>query len=182
MIISKSKKWFIPVLAAVTFMIILLTAQTRLTAAPKLSFGAGDGRPASISINDFHTGFSFNYHFTSGANHSFELGSPTTFNGFVPIDVFTLNIRRDSNVALNPPLYGIFSGNIPTMPHNLLFTQPVTSPFFGQALQWDSLNLLPMFDTLQQGVNAQLIGNSINVYNFGVGGFLPSTSIEWQSY
>ena len=66
----------------------------------------------------------FNYHFHSGANFRYDLGRPTTFTGNVPLNVFTANIRRDSNVALWPPSYGVFSGFIPTMPTNPLFPQP----------------------------------------------------------
>ena len=70
----------------------------------------------------------YNYHFTSSG---FDLGRPTTFNGIVPQDVFTMNVRRDANVALRPPGYGTFSGVIPTEPFTWLFPQPRTLDYWG---------------------------------------------------
>ena len=129
----------------------------------------------------FHTNqwdrFSFNYQFVSGSDHRFELGRPTTFSGFVPVDVFSVNMRRDAQVSLRPPSYGIFSGHIPTMPANHLFPQPV-NPHFHQPLHLQDPNLNPSFDTLQLGVNAQPIGNRMNIHNVGAGEFLPSTSMN----
>ena len=90
----------------------------------------------------------FNYHFTSGG---FDLGRPTTFDGIVPIDVFTVNVRVDSQVALRPPSYGVFSGVIPTEPLNPLMPQPLNPQFGGN------------FGTLD---------------SFGDYGFLPPTSIR----
>ena len=37
--------------------------------------------------------------------------------------------------------------------------------------------MIPVFDTLQLGVNAQHIGNPLNMHNIGQSGVLPNTSI-----
>ena len=117
-----------------------------------------------------------NYQFTSGSDHRFELGRPTQFSGFVPVDVHTANFRRDANVSLRPPGYGIFSGIIPTEPSNRLFPQP-TNPNF-RAAELHSPNIDPRFDTLQHGVNTQPVGNPMNMQqNVSSGEFLPPTSI-----
>ena len=118
-----------------------------------------------------------NFQFTSGPNHRYELGRPTTHNSHVPLDVFTANIRRDANVALWPPGYGVFSGMIPTPPSNTLFPQP-PNPHFWTYRETHNTNIIPAFDSLQQGVNLQPQGNQMNMFNVGQGtGFLPSTSI-----
>jgi len=161
---------------------LALTAASQITAcaAPQNSFGRNEGRIAPINVNDFHTDqwdrFHNNYQFNSGINYRFDLGSPTTFDGFVPADVFTINTRRDSHVSLRPPRYQIFSGNIPTEPANRLFQQPV-NPHFHQPFQLHDPNFAPMFDTLEHGVNAAPVGNPLNAQNVGAGEFLPSTSI-----
>jgi len=150
-------------------------------------FGYGHGRTAPVNVNDFHTPvwerFSHNYTFHSGANHRYELGRPTTFNGTVPQDVFSANMRRDANVAFSPPSYGIFSGVLPTMPTNPLFTQPA-NPHFANPWETSNPNTISHFDTLQQGANLQPQGNPMNMFdvdrqgsNVQGTGFLPSTSI-----
>jgi hypothetical protein len=93
--------------------------------------------------------------------------------------VFTVNIRRDANVSLQPPQYGVSSGQLPTAPSSLLFTQPIGNPFFHQVMEWTNPNMIPWFDTLQQGINAQPIGNQINIQNINTGGFLLPTSVNW---
>ena len=110
--------------------------------------------------------FHQNYHFTASG---FDLGRPTTFEGFVPADVFTVNVRRDANVALRPPSYGIGSGYIPTDPFSWLFSQPHTLDYWGN---FDGVNL-PLI-TLQQGANSQ---PTVNFQSVGTGEFLPPTSL-----
>ena len=130
-------KWFAPLMgggiAAIAFLIMMWVAQADVQAAPQHGFGWGDGRSAPIGENDFHTSawdrFVFNYQFTSGSDHRFGLGRPSTFSGFVPADVFSVNMRRDAQVSLWPPSYGIFSGRIPTPPVNRLFPQPINPHF-----------------------------------------------------
>jgi hypothetical protein len=111
-------RWFSPlmggVMAAVVFLIMMYFAQVTAQAA---SFN-----PTPQSS------FARNYHFSLGSGHSLTLGNPTTFDGFVSADVFSINHRRDANITLRPPSYGIFNGHIPTAPANLLFPQPVSSP------------------------------------------------------
>jgi hypothetical protein len=182
---AKKRNWkrIIPVIVTIAvFLILAATQATTAYAAPQHGFGRDPGRIDSINENDFHTSqwerFSFNYQFVSGADHRFELGRPTTFNGFVPADVFTVNVRRDANVTMRPPSYGIFSGFIPTDPASRFFPQPI-NPNFHQPFMIESTALDPRFDTLQQGVNAQPIGNPMNVQqNTTTGGFLPPTSIQ----
>ena len=106
------------------------------------------------------------YQFTSGQDYRFDLGRPTTFDGFVPVNVHTVNIRRDANVSLRPPGYGVFSGVIPTEPSNRLFPRPV-NPHFHRPVEMENPNVIPRFDTLQMGVNAEPIGNPINMFNVG---------------
>jgi len=126
----KTKHLFI---AAIMGAFLLLLLPLAAHAAPPYGFGAGQGRTQPIVENDFHTAawdrFVFNYEFTSGADHRFELGRPTTWNGDVPVDIFSANIRRDRHVAFVPPRYGVFSGYIPTFPRNDFFPQPANPAF-----------------------------------------------------
>ena len=175
-------KKLIPVIIG-AFLMVLLFPMTTLASNSRTphGFGEGYGRTAPINVNDYHTSvwdrLSFNYQFTSGPNHRYDLGRPTTFAGNVPHDVFTVNMRRDANVALFPPAYGIFSGNIPTAPSNPLFPQPV-NPHFHAPWETHNPNVIPHFDTLQHGANLQPQGNEFNMFNVSQGeGFLPSTSI-----
>ena len=182
---TKQKNWkqIIPVIVAVAvFLIIAATQAVSAYAAPQHGFGRDPGRIDTVNENDFHTSqwdrFHYNYQFTSGNDHRFELGRPTTFNGFVPVDVFSVNMRRDANVSLRPPRYGVFSGFIPTEPSSRFFPQPV-NPNFHQPFMIESTALDPRFDTLQQGINQQPLGNPMNVQqNVTTGEFLPPTSIR----
>jgi len=105
----------------------------------------------------------FNYQFRSGMDYRVDLGRPTTFDGIVPIDVFTANVRVDANVALRPPAYGIFSGVLPTPPFSQLFPQPMNPQFSGGFVTLGENDAIPQFDTLEYG---------------GVGVFLTPTSIQ----
>jgi len=180
--INNNRKLVIISFGTLLWLALMLAMSVSVYAAPQHGFGRDQGRIDTVNENDFHTSqwdrFSFNYQFTSGSDHRFELGRPTTFNGFVPVDVHSVNIRRDTNVSLRPPAYGIFSGHIPTAPSNHLFPQPV-NPHFHQPFQLQDPNLNPRFDTLQHGVNAQPIGNPMNMHqNVSTGGgFLPPTSV-----
>jgi len=136
--------------------------------------------------------FNWYYEFESGMDYRFDLGRPTTFNGVVPQDVMTANVRRDANVSFVPP--GPRTGNTiaPTDPSNWAFTQfrPHQNQLHQNGL-WNPVwhqdtNVLPHFDTMQHGVNASPQGNPIgfqtNVQTSGAsqggsGGFLPPTSI-----
>jgi len=176
-----TKKLIAVILGAAICFILLMAASTTVYAAPQHGFGQSLSRQDTVNEQDFHTSqwerFNFNYQFTSGSDHRFELGRPTTFNGFVPVDVFTVNMRRDAQVSLWPPSYGIFSGIIPTTPSNHLFPQPV-NPHFHQGFQLQDPNLSPRHDTLQHGVNAQPLGNPMNFQqNVSTGEFLPPTSV-----
>jgi len=184
-------KRLIPAIVAMAVFLLLLCMQTStVQAAPQYGFGQGQGRTGTVNENDYHTAawdrFSFNYEFSSGSDHRFDLGRPTQFNGFVPVDVFTVNVRRDANVSLRPPSYGTFSGFFPTDPTSRFFPQPV-NPSFHQPFMIESTALDPRFDTLQQGVNFQPVGNPMDIHTTGApavtngssssGGFLPPTSI-----
>jgi len=172
---------FIPlVFGAVLLFMLVLAMHVTVSAAPRHGFGRDPGRIAPININDHHTSqwdrFHQNYHFTSGMDYRFDLGRPTTFDSFVPVDVFSANVRRDANVSLRPPSYGVFSGYVATDPSNRLFPQPV-NPRFHQPNQLENPNASPRHDTLRLGVNADPIGNPMNMFNVGEPGALPSTSI-----
>jgi len=181
---TRTTKRYAAILAAITTVAVVITlmllSQT-VQAAPQHGFGTGQGRTEAVNENDFHTAawerFIFNYFFTTGSDHRFELGRPTSFSGFVPVDVLSVNMRRDANVSLWPPSYGIFSGHIPTHPTNRLFPQPV-NPHFHQGFMLNDPNILAWFDTLQQGVNFQPTGNPLNMHhNVTTGDFLPPTSV-----
>ena len=167
-----NKKRFIPVFAAVlVFAMMFATPLTAHAAIPQYGFGTGQGRTDTINVNDFHTAewdrFTFNYDFVSGMVYRYDLGRPTTFDGFVPVDVYTANVRRDAQVSFRPPSYGVFSAVLPTEPSNLLFPQPV-SPAYWRAFELENPNVIPAFDTLS---------HSSTVTAPSAGGFLPPTSI-----
>ena len=166
--------------AAVMGAFLLLLMPTAAHAAPAYGFGAGQGRTQPVLENDFHTAawdrFNYNYEFTSGADHRYELGRPTTWNGNVPADIFNANIRRDRHVAFVPPRYGTFSGHIPTYPRNDFFPQPV-HPAFWQPFELENPNAIPQFDTLRMGVNAPALGNPMNMHHVGQQAVLPHTSM-----
>ena len=179
----KPSNKLVAIIIGVAFSFFLLMATTITTyAIPSHGFGTGQGRTDSVRENDYHTAswerFSYNYQFTSGSDHRFELGRPTTFNDVVPIDVFTVNTRSDANVSLRPPSYGTFSGNFHTPPSNNFFTQP-NNPNFYHAIIVDSGTTDPRFDTLGHGVNAPAHGNQMNMFHVSDGhGFLPPTSTD----
>jgi hypothetical protein len=175
-------KWCVQIfILAFTFCVaMILFTPLETLASPQYSFGQGQGRTDTINVNDFHTAswerFSFNYSFTSGMEYRFDLGNPTSFMGFVPVDVYSVNVRRDANTSLQPPQYGIFSGFIPTNQSNFLFPQS-QNPTLGSARLSENLDIIPWFDTLLTGVNASPVKNQINMFSVGNGAFLPPTSI-----
>ena len=137
--------------------------------------------------------FNWEYEFESGMDYRFDLGRPTTFNGVVPQDVMTANVRRDANVSHRPP--GARTGNTiaPTDPSNWAFTQfqpnqnQIYVNGFWNPVEHQNTNALPHFDLQQHGVNASPQGNPMgaqtNVQTSGAsqgggGGFLPPTSIR----
>jgi hypothetical protein len=177
-----ARKWYAPLLKiAFTFCFIaLLSSPITTLAAPQYGFGQGQGRTDTINENDFHTAewarFWFNYFFSSGMDYRYDLGRPTTFSGFVPVDVYSVNIRRDANTSFLPPQYGISSGFIPTNPSNILFP-PVPNLAYFTAWLLENPDMIPLFDTLFMGVNAPPLDNPMNMQNVGGGNFLPPTSI-----
>ena len=165
---------------AVAVLLVLMMATTITAhASPQHRVGQDSGRIGPITENDRHTNphlrFHYNYRFNSGMDYRFDLGRPTTFDGFVPVDVFSVNIRRDANVSFRPPSYGIFSGEIPTDPSNRFFSQPVNPNF--RLFELENPNVMMRYDTLLMGVNAPNLGNPINMHNVGTPGTLPHTSI-----
>ena len=161
--------------------LMMFAAQLSVNAAPQHGFGTDQGCTGAVNANDFHTAswerFSFQYRFTSGASHSVTLGRPTTFHGFVPVDAFTVNIRRDANVSLRPPSYGIFSAQLPTTPANPLFAQPV-NPSFSIPVEVLTPIAAPRVETVQQSVSSQPVSNTPSSFAPPPsGGFLPPTSI-----
>ena len=163
----KNKKKIIPVIVtAVVFIILALWQSSSAYAAVPQDRG-------NTSHNTDILG-SFNYQFSSGADHRHELGRPTTFSGFVPVDISSVNMRRDANVSLRPPQYGVFSGHIPSAPVSRLFPQPTHL----NAVTLNDPNIIAHFDTLLQGINAPPTGNPMNIQNVSAGEFLPPTSIR----
>lgn len=188
----RNNKWLLGFAAAALFMALMFAMQISVQAAPQHGFGRDQGRTQPINVNDFHTNqwdrFHHNYHFTSGMNYRYDLGRPTTFDGFVPPNAHNVNFRRDANVSLRPPSHGVFSGNFPTDPSNRFFQQPV-SPHFHRPFELENPNVISHFDTLQIGTNAQPTGHPANSHNVGTispnrptggnnNGFLPPTSIN----
>ena len=135
----------------------------------------------SDATTSTHGMFNFNYDFISGSDWRVELGKPTTYNGSVDIDVFNANVRADKNTSLSPPQYGIFSGEFMTSATNPFFSQPV-NPNFWFVNTTQSSEGLPIYDTLQQGINSQqnFLGQQtqITINSSGTGGFLPPTSLN----
>ena len=183
---KKLKHLIIAMTGVFTILISSSVVYADAGSAPYYGFGTTNGRTDTINVNDYHTNswepFIFNYLFESGGNYRYDLGQPTTYTGTVPNDVYSVNIRRDKNVTFKPPTYGVFSGNMQTPQSNYLFEiplDPTFANFLTQSFQADP-TLEPRFDTLMQGVNAQAMGNQMNIYNVGGAdflGFLPPTSV-----
>lgn len=179
-------KWLMAAIAAFICLFIMFAMQVTVQAAPQHAYGRDPGRIQPININDRHTNqwdrFHWNYQFRSGMDYRFDLGRATTFNGFVPPNVYWINFRSDAQVSLRPPGFGVFSGNFATDPSNRFFPQPV-NPNFHQPNMWGDPNLNPSFDTLNLGANApqgnqHSHSNVSGPSNSGGSGFLPPTSIR----
>jgi len=133
--------------------------------------------------------FNWYYEFESGMDYRFDLGRPTTWNGVVPQDVMTANVRRDANTSLRPP--GPRTGNTitPTDPSNWAFTRQQNQLHqngFWNPVEHQNTNAMPRFDLQQQGINASPQGNPMGIQTNvqtngasqgGGGGFLPPTTI-----
>ena len=163
---QKTRKRIITLLA--TMITILLTVQfTAIAASPQGGFSPADMQNP-VNASDIHAPvwerFNYSYHFTSGMNYRYDLGRPTTFDGFVPQNVYTANIRRDAMVSLRPPAYGVFSGFIPTEPVSHFFPQPVNPNHWRPTVssELENPNVIPRYDTLRLGVNAPSNSNPIN--------------------
>jgi len=174
-----NRKFTLIIFGVAVWLVLMLATGISAHASPQHRFGQDPGRIGPITENDHHTSqwarFHFNYHFTSGMNYRYDLGRPTTFDSFVPVDVFTVNVRRDANVSFRPPSYGIFSGEFATDPSNRFFSQPVNPNF--RFFELENPNVMARYDTLLMGVNAPHLGNPINMHNVGTPGTLPHTSI-----
>jgi hypothetical protein len=133
--------------------------------------------------------FNWAYEFESGMDYRFDLGSPTTWSGVVPQDVFTANVRRDANVSLTPPEPRTGNTITPTDPSNWAFTRQQNQLHqngFWNPVELQNPNAMPMFDMQQHGINAQPQNNPMGIQTNvqtsgasqgGSGGFLPPTSI-----
>ena len=82
-------------------------------AAPANGYGAASSRTDTVNVNDYSTNdwdrFSENYNFSSGPDYTAELGRPTTTDA-VSTDTSKANVRRNKDVSMVPPSYGVFSG------------------------------------------------------------------------
>jgi hypothetical protein len=70
----------------------------------------------------------------------------------------------------------VFSGNVATPQTNPLFEIPITTAFWDVVFQAHP-DVIPVFDTLMMGINAQLQGNPMNMFDVGLTGSMASTSI-----
>jgi hypothetical protein len=148
--------------------------------------------------------YNWSYGFESGMNYRYDLGKPTVWNGVVPQDVYTANVRRDANVSYKPP--GPRTGNTitPTDPSNWAFTRQQNQLHqngFWNPVELQNPNVMSRYDLTQQGVNSQPQGNPMGIQtnvqtngasqaawssssrserpdSGGSGGFLPPTSIN----
>jgi sortase A len=79
--------------------------------------GSVPSRADTVNINDYSTDnwdrFEYNYEFESGADTKETFGVPTQTDK-AAYNPELENIRRNKDVALFPPGYGVFSGDIPT--------------------------------------------------------------------
>jgi hypothetical protein len=180
--ILKPLRLAIALAGVLLWIVLMLVNPVAVDAAPQHGFGRDSGRIQPILENDFHTNqwerFHPSYHFTSGMNYRYDLGQPTAFSGFVPVNVYSVNFRRDANVSLRPPSYGTFSGIFPTDPSNRFFPQPV-NPNFHMPIELTDPNAISHFDTLQMGVNSQPTGNPMDFQqNVTTGEFLAPTSMR----
>ena len=60
------------------------------------------------------TSLAYNYTFTSGPDNKKTFDKSTQTDVIPAQNPLSENIRRNKDAAYNPPLYGIFSGDIPT--------------------------------------------------------------------
>lgn len=97
------------------------------------------------------------YAFTSGF---YEFGNATSTDYPVAKDDSLLNIRRNKDVTLLPPAYGVFSGNIPS---------GQTSPYHELQYEEESFSNFPG--------GTSTMGTSTNFPDSGSGEFLASTSM-----
>ncbi|MCL2775989.1 MAG: sortase [Oscillospiraceae bacterium] len=69
----------------------------------------------------------YNYNFSSGADSATTFDKPTSSDDPTPQNPLTENVRRNKDVAYNPPPYGIFGGDIATDPSSPYYTQDKSS-------------------------------------------------------
>lgn len=113
------------VLLSLTAILVLCSNSTVF--AQTQGYGKGQGRTDSVNINDYSTSdydrFEYNYEFTSGPDNAKELGRPTSTDK-VPTNNEYENVQKNKDVSVNPPPYGVFTGDIPTEKSNPYYTEP----------------------------------------------------------
>jgi sortase A len=120
----------------------------------------------SMSVPAFaNSNFTYNYSFSSGADYGDALGSPTSTDALVQTDPMSENIRRNKDAAYNPPIYGVFSGNIPTDPSSLYHDNSM--PYSGYSGN-TAINIV--YADTETG------GSVLPVTGSDYGGMLPPTS------
>jgi len=190
---NKNKR-FLSAFAVFAVSVLILT--TAMTTTPVLAdnsnphqtngFANSNGRPDTVNINDHSTSvwnrFSYNYRFSSGADHRHIFGTPTHVSERMMmsrLNIMPQNIRSDRNVSAAPLPYGIFSAIIDTYNANPFFATWVNDNG-GLSFVLDNPGVLAEFDTLGLGINNQdwLNPNPMNIQNFnGNGGFMSPTSV-----
>ncbi|MDR2929148.1 MAG: class D sortase [Cytophagaceae bacterium] len=123
-------------------------------------------RVDSINVNDYSTDrstrFSYNYDFESGPNPH-DIFGDSTQTDISARNPELENIRRNKDAAYIPPVYGVFSGEIPT---------DASSPYHSNAepnYAGSITNFINSTDTYNVSVPAFTESN-------GIAGILPSTS------
>ncbi|MDR1706015.1 MAG: class D sortase [Clostridiales bacterium] len=133
---------------------------TGITGIPAYAAGTGQNWTSNADL------FEYNYQFNSGPDTGSTFGTPTETDakGSNPL---ADNIRRNKDVALLPPGYGIYSGQIPTDPSSPLHpANPVTmaadTTYYGTAsvnYRGDDTGSLQSTSLMQSPATAGISGN-----------------------
>ena len=84
---------------------------------------------APVFAADYGSNYNTSYSFGSGPDSGTTFGKPSGYDEPARIDPLSTNERRDKNAAYLPPLYGVFSGDIPTNPSSLYHDNAVSDGY-----------------------------------------------------
>jgi len=114
--------------------------------------------------------FAFNYNFSGGANQNDVFGSPTSTDALVSPDPMSENVRRNKDVAHNPPPFGAGSGSIATDQASL---------YHNNAPQFSGTSGTPSVSVSYSSNLPPAPSGSVSpVTGSDFGGMLPSTSLH----